>query len=217
MIRLENVSKAFKTKGGRKVILSGQTYEFSPGYSYGLLGVNGAGKSTTMRILAGSELPDSGRVHRKRRISWPLGFAAGFNMTMSGRENLKFVARAYGEDWRRVFNFVADFAEIGDYMNSPLSEYSSGMLSRFAFGLSMAIEFECYLVDEITSVGDQRFQQRCREAFTQRRAVADIIMISHDMGTIEQYCDRGALLVDGKLMHFDTVEGAVSAYYRLNR
>lgn len=217
MIEMHNVVKYYRTKNEKKIILDRQSFYFKTGVSYGLLGVNGAGKSTTMRLLSGAELPNKGSIKRKVRVSWPLGFANGFHPMMSGRDNLKFVARAYGEDYHRVLRFVEDFAEIGDYINSPVMTYSSGMMSRFAFGLSMAIEFDCYLVDEITSVGDARFQKRCREAFYKRRTSADIIMISHDMGTIQDYCDQGIVLVDGRLLAFDNVEAAIAAYLRLNR
>ncbi|MEO0497494.1 MAG: ABC transporter ATP-binding protein [Pseudomonadota bacterium] len=217
MIELNRVSKSYKTTTDSKIILRNQTLRFQPGTSYALLGVNGAGKSTTMRLLSGAELPNSGSIKRNVRVSWPLGFANGFHMMMSGKDNLKFVARAYGEDHRKVLHFVAEFAEIGDYMNQPIHTYSSGMMARFAFGLSMAVEFDCYLVDEITSVGDARFQERCRAAFASRREQSDVIMISHDMGTIKQYCQKGLVLVDGQLLQFDEVDDAISTYFRLNR
>ncbi|MBD9510551.1 ABC transporter ATP-binding protein [Ensifer sp. ENS10] len=217
MIRFDNVSKHFKTLNHKKVILDRASFEFPSGYSFGLLGVNGAGKSTTMRMIAGTILPNSGRIKRDVRVSWPLGFAGGFHPNMSGRDNLNFVARAYGEDPKRVSDFVEEFAELGDYIYAPVRTYSSGMAARLAFGLSMAIEFECYLVDEITAVGDARFQERCRLAFENRRKSADIIMISHFMDTIKSYCDRAMVLVDGKMMVFDHVEPAIEAYYRLNR
>ena len=217
MIRFINVSKHFKTQQHRKIILDRANTEFLPGYSYGLLGVNGAGKSTTMRMIAGTILPNSGRIEKDIRVSWPLGFAGGFHPNMSGKDNLKFVARAYGEDPRRVSHFVEDFAELGDYINAPVRTYSSGMAARLAFGLSMAIEFECYLVDEITAVGDARFQERCRVAFEKRRKNSDVIMISHGMDTIKDYCDRAMVLVDGRIITFDSVEPAIEAYYQLNR
>jgi hypothetical protein len=135
---------------------------FDTSRSYGLLGVNGAGKTTTLRLIAGTELPNSGTVRRSVRVSWPLGFAGGFHPLMSGRENVHFVARVYGADVRRVTNFVEDFAELGEYIDLPFKTYSSGMMARLAFGLSMAIEFDVYLVDEITAVGDARFQNRCQ-------------------------------------------------------
>lgn len=217
VIRFRKVSKHFKTQQHRKTILDSVNIEFLPGYSYGLLGVNGAGKSTTMRMIAGTMLPNSGRIWKDLRVSWPLGFAGGFHPAMTGKENLNFVARAYGEDVRRVADFVEDFAELGDYINAPVRTYSSGMGARLAFGLSMAIEFDCYLVDEITAVGDARFQKRCQVAFDNRRKNADIIIISHGMDTIKSYCDKGMLLVDGRLMVFDKVDDAIEAYYRLNR
>ncbi|MDP9632005.1 UNVERIFIED_ORG: capsular polysaccharide transport system ATP-binding protein [Ensifer adhaerens] len=217
MITLDNVTKYYKTTGHRRYILRNQSMYFASGRSYGLLGVNGAGKSTTMRLIAGAELPNSGRVRRAVRVSWPLGFANGLNPMLSGKENLKFVARAYGEDFHRVLRFVAEFAEIGSYLNEPLRTYSSGMSARFAFGLSMAIEFDCYLVDEITAVGDSNFQRRCREAFRARRQKSDVIIISHDMETIKDYCDVAIVLIDGHMVQFDNVEDGIATYMRLNR
>ncbi|MGJ8569285.1 MAG: ABC transporter ATP-binding protein [Hoeflea sp.] len=217
MIRFKNVSKHFKTQKHKKIILDHVDFEFDGNYSYGLLGVNGAGKSTTLRMIAGTMLPNSGTITKNIRVSWPLGFAAGFNALLTGKENLQFVARAYGEDVVRVLRFVEDFAEIGDYINAPVRTYSSGMVARLAFGLSMAIEFECYLVDEITAVGDARFQKRCSAAFASRRRNSNVIMVSHSMKTIEEFCDRGVLLVDGRMMLYEDVEQAIAAYYRLNR
>lgn len=217
MISFRNVSKHFVTSRHRKIILDRVSVDFLPGISYGLIGVNGAGKSTTMRLIAGTLLPNRGQVVRKRRISWPLGFSGGFNSMMTGKENVTFVARAYGEDPRKVISFVEDFAELGDYLNAPYRTYSSGMMARLAFGLSMAIEFECYLIDEITAVGDARFQERCKAALEQRRAKADVIMVSHSMGTIKAFCNQAMVLVDGRLIQFESVEPAIEAYYRLNR
>ena len=136
---------------------------------------------------------------------------------MTGRENVKFVARIYGADARKTLDFVEDFSEIGDYIDVPVRTYSSGMMARLSFGLSMAIDFECYLVDEITAVGDARFQARCVEAFAERRKRASVIMVSHSMNTIKDYCDRGGVIVDGQIIMFPDVEMAVEAYNRLNR
>ncbi len=154
-----------------------------------------------MRLLAGTELPNAGKVRRSVRVSWPLGFAGGFHPSMTGRDNLHFVARIYGHDVRQVSNFVEDFSELGDYLDAPVKTYSSGMMARLAFGLSMAIEFDCYLIDEITAVGDARFSQRCQDAFTRRRENADLIVVSHSMDTIKNYCSRGVVLVDGPAHH----------------
>ncbi len=217
MIHLENAYKYYKVEGQRKVVLNHVSAHFESGHSYGLLGVNGAGKSTTLRLIAGTELPDSGRVKRTARISWPLGFAGGFHYAMSGRENVKLVARIYGQDPRKTLDFVEDFAEIGDYIDAPIQTYSSGMMARLAFGMSMAVEFDCYLIDEILSVGDARFQAKCKQAFEKRRENADIILVSHSMATIVEYCDRGAVLVDGHLVLFNSVNDACEAYTRLNR
>jgi capsular polysaccharide transport system ATP-binding protein len=217
MIQLDNVFKFYRNDGHTKIVLDHVSTIFQSGRSYGLLGVNGAGKSTTLRLIAGSELPNSGRVRRTVRVSWPLGFAGGFHPLMTGRDNVKFVARAYGEDPRVVLNFVEDFSELGDYIDVQVKTYSSGMMARLAFGLSMAIDFDCYLIDEITAVGDARFQARCKEAFERRREHADLIVVSHSMPTIKDYCDHGAVLVDGQMMMFDSVDKAIEMYNRLNR
>lgn len=217
MIQLSNVFKYYKTEQHTKIILDHVSAVFETGWSYGLLGVNGAGKSTSLRLIAGIELPNEGKIRRSTRISWPLGFATALHPYMTGRENVKFVARAYGEDVRKALRFVEDFAEIGHYIDAPVKTYSSGMMARLAFGLSMAIEFETYLIDEITAVGDARFQARCQEAFNQRRQRADLIMVSHSMSTIKDYCERGAVLVDGQLLMFNDVDKAIEVYNRLNR
>ena len=217
MIKLDRVFKFYRTGGVLKIVLDHVSTRFESGFSYGLMGVNGAGKSTTMRLIAGTELPNSGRVKRDVRVSWPLGFAGGFHPQMTGRENVKFVARIYGADVRKTLDFVEDFSEIGDYMEVPVRTYSSGMMARLSFGLSMAIDFECYLIDEITAVGDARFQARCVETFTERRKRADIIMVSHSMQTIKDYCDRGGVLVDGQIMMFADLDVAIETYNRLNR
>lgn len=217
MIQLDRVFKFYKTGSHTKIVLDHISTVFQSGRSYGLLGVNGAGKSTTIRLIAGTELPNAGRVRRSVRVSWPLGLAGGFHPLMTGRENVKFVARAYGENVRKVLDFVEDFAELGDYLDVPVRTYSSGMGARLAYGLSMAIEFECYLIDETLAVGDARFQARCKKIFDYRRAHADLIVVSHSMETIKEYCDHGAVLVDGQLLMFNSVEKAIEMYNRLNR
>jgi capsular polysaccharide transport system ATP-binding protein len=217
MIHLSDVFKFYRTEGQSKIVLDHVSAVFDTTRSYGLLGVNGAGKTTTLRLIAGTELPNSGKVRRTVRVSWPLGFAGGFHPLMSGRENVHFVARVYGADVRRVINFVEDFAELGEYMELPFKTYSSGMMARLAFGLSMAIEFDVYLVDEITAVGDARFQSRCKEVFDARRKNTGLIVVSHSMATIKDYCDCGGVLVDGQLIMFDNVDNAIAKYNRLTR
>ncbi len=217
MIQFREVLKFYRPKGRVKIVLNHVSMVFENGYSYGLFGVNGAGKSTLLRLAAGTELPNSGHVLRTSRVSWPLGFTGGFHPLMTGRDNLKFVARAYGADLRYVSNFVEDFSELGDYLDTPVETYSTGMQMRLAYALSMAIEFECYLVDETIAVGDARFQKRCEDAFAERRKNADLIMASHSAETIRQYCDRAAVVVDGNLLMFNAVDDAIEVYNRLNR
>lgn len=216
-IELIEVSKHYKTSGHRKVVLDNVSCKFEAGYSYGILGVNGAGKSTLLRMIAGSEQPTAGKVKRNVNVSWPIGLMGGFSPLQSIRSNITFLARAYGEDPRRVMDFIEDFTELGDYLDARHGALSSGMAAKLGFGVSMAIQFELYLSDEATAVGDTRFVKKCERAFEDRRAHADLLIVSHQVGTIKSFCDRGAVLVDGVLMMFDNVDNAIDIYNRLNR
>ncbi len=212
MIELRNVSKIYRTIGGENVVLDSLSFSFPARTNIGILGKNGAGKSTLMRIVAGTEQPDTGEVTRKGSVSWPIGFGGGFNGSLSGEENCRFVARIYDADVDEVVGFTMHFAELGDYFHMPVKTYSSGMRARLAFGLSMAIEFDVYLVDEVTAVGDSRFQQKCREAFRERSGRSSVIIVSHQLNTIKDYCQRCAVLSDGRLLSFDSIDEARKVY-----
>lgn len=212
MLELRNVTKAYPVHNGLHVVLDRLNVVFQDRQSVGILGVNGAGKSTLLRILGGAEQPDAGEVIRSGRVSWPIGFAGGFNGSLSGEENCRFAARIYGADLDEVVEFTRDFAEIGKYFSMPVRTYSSGMRARVAFGLSMAIDFDTYLVDEVTAVGDANFRRKCREAFDERRERAAVIIVSHQLSTIESYADRYALLRNGKLEMFDDIEKVSKLY-----
>jgi capsular polysaccharide transport system ATP-binding protein len=212
MIALQEVSKAYATLGGSNVVLDAISFEFPPRTNIGILGRNGAGKSTLLRLIAGTEQPDSGRILRQGQVSWPIGFAGGFNGSLSGEENCRFVARIYGADIDEVVGFTMEFADLGEYFHMPVRTYSSGMRARLAFGLSMAIEFDAYLVDEITAVGDATFQEKCRKAFQARSDRSSVIIVSHNLRTVKDYCERCAVLRDGKLVCFDSVEEARVLY-----
>jgi len=212
MITLDDVWKSYKIKGVRKPVLDGVSACFPPGRNIAIMGRNGAGKSTLMRLLAGTENPDHGRIHRSVRTSWPLGFAGGFNGTMTGLENIRFVARLYAQDTERVIEETEDFAELGPSLDLPIRAYSSGMRARLAFGLSLAVDFECYLVDEITAVGDRNFKKKSRAALARRLSSASVIMISHSIGELRAYCDCGYLLHQGALHYFDTLDALVEAH-----
>ncbi|GEP02348.1 ABC transporter ATP-binding protein [Methylobacterium oxalidis] len=216
MIRFDNVTKIYRTDGHRRTILERVSFTLKPGISYGILGINGAGKSTTMRLIGGTEEPTSGRINRGLRVSWPLGFGGGFHPQMTGRDNVIFVARIYGEDPKRVLDFVEDFSELGSYLDVPIRTYSSGMGARLAFGMSMAIPFDCYLIDEVTSVGDARFQKRCEAVFSERRKNADVIMVSHSMDVIRSWCTQGLVLLNGRAIIYEDVNDAIELYHRLN-
>jgi capsular polysaccharide transport system ATP-binding protein len=217
MIRFDNVVKKYTARGEEKWILRGLTLDLPRGRSIGILGYNGAGKSTLIRMIAGAEEPDFGSIQRSINISWPLGFGGSIAGNMSGHDACMFVARLYGIDVKQIETFVKDFAELGPYFYEPTGSYSSGMKARLTFGLSMAVDFDCYLVDEITAVGDSRFQAKCREAFNFRRSRSDIIMVSHSERTIREYCDMGATLNNGYLTLYDDLDEALSVYKSMMR
>lgn len=212
MIALNHVSKAYPVRGGMHSVLDDVSIEFPRGVNVGVLGRNGAGKSTLLRIIGGVEPPDSGSVTRKSRVSWPIGFGGGFAGAMSGEENCRFVARIYGEMPDRVVAFARDFAELGKYFEMPVKTYSQGMRARLAFGLSMAIDFEVYLVDEVTAVGDSDFQRKSRTMFEERSNRSSLIIVSHSFKTIKEYCSRCAILASGKVRMFDSVQEAREVY-----
>ncbi len=212
MISLQGICKTYKTRKGSRVVLDDVSHDFPPGVSTGILGRNGAGKSTMLRIIGGSEMPDRGRVLRQGKISWPIGFSGGFNATLTGRENMRFTCRLYGEDYHRVAAFVEDFAELGEYMDMPVHTYSSGMKAKLAFGLSMAFDFDYYLIDEVTAVGDAVFKRKSKEYFERRRQTTTLLVVSHSMGTIKTLCEKMLVLHEGKLMEFPSNEEAEQFY-----
>ncbi|MTI16709.1 ABC transporter ATP-binding protein [Rhodobacteraceae bacterium RKSG542] len=212
MIEFKNVRKTYRLKGVEKVIIENLTMKFPKGKNIGIVGHNGAGKSTLMRLIAGAELPDEGTIKRHVKVSWPLGFAGGFSGNMTGIENIRFVARMYGEDTERMIDFVEDFSELGASMRLPISTYSSGMRARLAFGVSMAIDFKYYLIDEVTAVGDARFKKKCDEVFQSKLEKSNIIMISHSDGTLKKLCNVGCLLHEGKLTMYDDLNEALAQH-----
>ena len=211
MIRLTAITKSFPGI----IACDSISLDIALGEVHCLLGENGAGKSTLMRLLSGTELPDRGTIRRTSRVSFPLGFGDAIHPNATGRDNVIFLARVYGVDRRAAIAFVQEFAELGSYFDMPTRTYSSGMMARLSFGLSLAIDFDVYLVDEITAVGDARFQSRCHEAFQQRIRHASVIMVSHSFETIRSYCEKGAVLNDGKLVMYETIEGAIADYRKL--
>ena len=215
MIEFENISKHYKTKVGRKQILTDACATFESGKNYAIMGPNGAGKSTLMRLLSGADKPSTGQINRDELVSWPLGFHGGFNGTMTGRENVAFVSRVYGQDPKRVLKEAEDFAEIGKSIALPVATYSSGMKQRLAFGLSLAIRFDTYLIDEVTAVGDARFKNKCAAALTDRLQASRVIMISHSITTIRKYCQSGMLLWKGALYEYEDIENLISDYKAL--
>jgi len=206
MIDLLDISKAYCLKGVRKNILSHLTFSFPVGRNVAIVGPNGAGKSTLMRMIAGAELPDSGTIVRHGRISWPLGFAGGFNGSMTGIENVRFVARIYRQDTERIIEYVREFSELGNSLDLPIRTYSSGMKARLAFGMSMAIDFDCYLVDEITAVGDESFKKKSKRIFEEKLPRSRIVMISHSQEQLREYCHCGILLDRIQPRFFDDLE-----------
>ncbi|MEP1332284.1 MAG: ABC transporter ATP-binding protein [Lentilitoribacter sp.] len=215
MIEFRDVRKIYRSSGVKKVIINRLNFIFPSDRNIGILGHNGTGKSTFMRLVAGSEPPTEGRIIRRGKVSWPLGFGGGFNGNMTGLENARFVARMYGEDTDEVVHFVEEFAELGPSIHLPIRTYSSGMKARLAFGVSMAIHFDTYLIDEITAVGDARFKKKCDEVFQSKLKRSNIIMVTHSMANMRKFCQSGCVLNKGEVYYYDDVEDAISQHEEL--
>jgi len=212
MLSVENVSKFYDSRNGRRQILKNINFTLERGRNIGILGRNGSGKSTLIRLISGAEQPTSGRIRRGMRVSWPLAFAGTFAHNLTGLDNLKFVCRVYNVDYRSVLPFVEDFTELGQQLREPVMHYSHGMSARLAFALSMAIEFDCFLIDEAMVVGDARFHARCLEELFQKRKDRAFILVSHNQVAIKQNCENAAVLHEGELIAFSTVDAAYAFY-----
>jgi capsular polysaccharide transport system ATP-binding protein len=212
MISIENVCKTYRTRFGQRTVLDRVNLRLERGRNVGILGRNGAGKSTLIRLLSGAEHPTSGRIHRGMSVSWPLAFGGAFQTHLTGLDNLKFVCRVYGVDYKPLVPFVEEFTELDVYFREPVSHYSQGMVTRLAFALSMAIEFDCFLIDEAMVVGDARFHERCHIELFQKRKDRAFILVSHDPNVIKLYCQSACVLHQGRLNAFDTVDEAYDFY-----
>lgn len=215
MIVLDNVTKSYMTLNGRKMVFRNLSLEIPEGVNVGLIGRNGAGKSTLMRLLSAVDLPDSGRIVTKGRLSWPVGLRGGMQKNLTGRDNVKFVCRIHGIRHSRMqekIRFVQEFAEIGDYFDQPVSTYSSGMQARLAFGTSMAFDFDYYLIDEVMAVGDARFKVKSRQVFAERLQQSKVILVSHNMKLIRQLCNVVVHLDRGRATLYRQVAQGIKAY-----
>lgn len=214
MIELVDVHKTYPVRGGRVEILKGVNLRVNRGERVGILGGNGAGKSTMLRLISRIERPTSGRVNCTMRMSWPIAFSGAFQGALTGMDNVRCICRIYGIDPVTVIDFVEDFSQLGRYLREPVKLYSSGMRARLAFAVSMMIDFDCYLIDEVVMVGDARFRDRCNEELFGKRSDRAMIIVSHDSHYLREHCEKGSVLSGGYLHHFDGVEEALAAHER---
>jgi capsular polysaccharide transport system ATP-binding protein len=212
MIQLHNLSKTYHLNRRSKVVARNMNVTFPTGVSVALLGRNGAGKSSLLKMIAGTMDPDEGEILSDGTISWPVGFAGSFHPELTGAQNVRFVARVYGVETTALIDFVEDFAELGQHFHLPFRSYSSGMRSRLAFGTSMGIKFDTYLVDEVTSVGDAAFKHKSEKVFKARMENSGAIVVSHTMPMLKRMCQAGAVLENGELVYFDDIKDAISHY-----
>jgi capsular polysaccharide transport system ATP-binding protein len=215
MIEMIDVNKYYSMRAGKRLVLDNVCLNVEKGERVGILGKNGSGKSTLIRLLGGSEFPSSGVIKRNMSISWPLAFNGGFQGSLTGIDNLKFVCRVYQKNFNDLLPFVQDFSELGAYLNEPIKSYSSGMRARLSFAMSMAVEFDCFLIDEITAVGDARFHEKCHYELFEKRADRAIILVAHDPHVIRAHCSRACVINNGALTEFPDVEEAY-AFYNAN-
>ncbi|WP_121118321.1 ABC transporter ATP-binding protein [Croceibacterium ferulae] len=212
MIRLENVTKVYDSNAGPRTILNGVSLTVSPGERLGILGRNGAGKSTLVRVISGAEPLTSGHIERTMSVSWPLAFAGGFHGRLTGADNLRFICRIYGADYRDKIDFVKEFTELGSYLNEPVQIYSSGMRARLAFAISMTIDFDCYLIDEVMAVGDESFREKCQYELFEKRKDKAMVMVSHSRRYLEKTCSRFLLFRNGNTEEYETFDQAYHEY-----
>ena len=213
MIEVDHISKQYYTRSGLKTVLDNVSFSLKKGEKIGILGRNGAGKSTLIRLMSGVEAPTSGEIRRTMSISWPLAFSGAFQGILTGMDNLRFICRIYNVDIDYVRQFTEEFSELGEYLYEPIKRYSSGMKARLAFALSLAVEFDCYLIDEVIAVGDSRFSEKCRYELFERRKDRSIILVSHSNSAMKEYCENAMVLDAGKLHTFDNMDLAYDFYH----
>lgn len=212
MIQLIDIAKFYQTRAGAVRVFENVNLSIAPGEKVGILGRNGAGKSTMIRLISGAESPSRGRIERSMSVSWPLAFGGAFQGSLTGLDNLRFISRVYGTSPEDKIEFVQDFSELGIYFREPVRTYSAGMRARLAFAISMVVEFDCFLIDEIVAVGDARFTAKCQHELFEKRGDRAMIIVSHDRQFVRDHCDRAAVLADGGLQHFDSVDDAYEYY-----
>ena len=212
MIRVNNVCKKYHTNNGWKTVLKDINFELKKGEKIGILGRNGAGKSTLIRLISGVEPPTSGTIERTMSISWPLAFSGAFQGSLTGMDNLRFICRLYDVDPEYVTRFTKEFSELGDYLYEPVKKYSSGMKARLAFALSLSVEFDCYLIDEVIAVGDSRFAEKCKYELFEKRKDRSIILVSHSPSAMRAYCDNAVVSENGIMHHFEDMDKAYQYY-----
>ena len=214
MITFDNVTKYFPTPNGRHYILKDVTLDLPGDKKIGVFGANGSGKSTLMNLLAGVDFPNNGKIKIDGNVSWPLGLS-GYQGSMTGRENAEFICRVYGKskaEFRERLDFIKDFSEIGNFFEMPLKTYSSGMKSKFSFAVSMAFDFDYYLIDELTAVGDKRFKDKCHQVFEAKKDKANFLFVSHNLNELKRQCDTGIFIRDGKIHIHESIDDAIAAY-----
>ena len=212
MISAIDVTKDYRTEGKFHRVLSNVSFTVAKGEKLALLGRNGSGKSTLIRLVAGVELPTRGAIEQTMSVSWPIGLSGGFHGSLTGNDNMRFIARIYNKPFADVKDYVEDFAELGKFLSEPVKIYSIGMRARFAFALSLAIDFDCYLIDEIIAAGDQRFQRRSHEELFEKRADRSMILASHMGEILKSYCSCALVMHHGHGSLFDDVDAALQVY-----
>jgi capsular polysaccharide transport system ATP-binding protein len=211
-IDIVNITKEFHTEIGVRRVLDDISFSVKAGEKIAVLGRNGAGKSTLVNIIGGVIPPTSGSIHRGLTMSWPIAFSGGFSNNMSGLDNIRFISRVYGVPFGDVLAYVDDFAELGRQLFLPVRTYSSGMRARLAFALTLAIDFECYLIDEVIAVGDQRFHQKCHDALFVKKHDRAMILVSHHPSTLREFCSKALVLKEGRGRVFSDIEFALDIY-----
>ncbi|MEW6167436.1 MAG: ABC transporter ATP-binding protein [Pseudomonadota bacterium] len=216
MIRLDRVTKSYPLQGfARYYVFRDLCLQLPSRTHIGIVGRNGAGKSTLLRLIGGMELPEKGGITADGTISPPLGLTGGFAPQLSGRDNARFICRINGDDMRTIderVSFIERFTELGEFFGRPMETYSSGMRARLAFAISMAFEYDYYLIDELTAVGDQKFRQKAEAAFAEKKGRASVIMVSHNLDQLRRDCEVGIYMKKSGPVFYDDIGKAIADY-----
>ena len=209
----------FKKNNNSKKVLDDVSFSIGKGEKVALLGKNGSGKSTILKLITEVAYPTSGDIYVKGNVNALLELKTGFEMEFTGRENIYLRGILLGltrKEIKKLEKQIIDFADIGEYIDSPIQKYSSGMRARLGFAIAVNIDPEILLIDEALSVGDEEFKNKCLKKIieiTENKNVT-LVLVTHSLEMVKQFCDRGLVIEKGKLTYDGNIDSAIEFYQK---